>query len=103
MSQGRLMGGVYHPRSRGAAMSDALADARRALAGLARVAVMRGAGGLLFLAALATLAALASYSAGDASLNNATGNATSNLLGPLGAIGADILLQAFGVAAIAAL
>ena len=103
MSQGRLVGGVYHPRSRGAAMSDALADARRALAGLARLAVMRGAGGLLFLAALATLVALAGYSAGDASLNNATGNATSNWLGPLGAIGADILLQAFGVAAIAAI
>ena len=103
MSQGRLVGGVYHPRSRGAAMADAMADARRAMGSLARLAVMRGAGGLLFLAALAALVALASYSAGDASLNNATGATTSNWLGPLGAIGADILLQAFGVAAIAAL
>ena len=43
MAQGRMIGGVYHPRSKGGAMSDALADARRALARLARIAAMRGA------------------------------------------------------------
>jgi S-DNA-T family DNA segregation ATPase FtsK/SpoIIIE len=103
MSQGRLIGGVYHPRSRGAAMSEALADARRALANLVRLAIIRGAGGLLFLAALATLAALASFNSADASLNNATGAETSNWLGPMGAIAADILLQAFGLAALFAI
>jgi hypothetical protein len=62
MASNRMVGGVYHPRSKGGAMSDALADARRALARLTRIAVMRGAGLLLFVAALAALAALASYS-----------------------------------------
>ena len=40
----RYGGGVYQPRSRSAAMADALADARRALARLTRLLVMRGAG-----------------------------------------------------------
>ncbi len=98
-----MAGGVYQPRSRGAAMADALADARRALANLLRLALMRGAGGLLFLGGLAALVALASYSADDSSLNNATGHQDSNWLGPLGATAADILLQSFGIAALAAL
>ena len=34
-------GGVYHPRAKGGAMSDALADARAALARLARMAMLR--------------------------------------------------------------
>jgi S-DNA-T family DNA segregation ATPase FtsK/SpoIIIE len=101
MAQGnRMIGGVYHPRSKGGAMSDALADARRALARLARIAVLRGAGLLLFAAALAALAALASYSGDDASFNNANARPVANLLGPLGATAADLLLQTFGFAAI---
>jgi DNA segregation ATPase FtsK/SpoIIIE, S-DNA-T family len=100
MAQSRMVGGVYHPRSKGGAMSDALADARRALARLARIAVMRGAGALLFAAALAALAALASYSGDDASFNNANARPVTNLLGPLGATAADLLLQTFGFAAI---
>ena len=95
-----MVGGVYHPRSKGGAMSDALADARRALVRLARIAAMRGAGALLFAAALAALAALASYSRDDASFNNANARPVANLLGPLGATAADLLLQAFGFAAI---
>ena len=83
-------------------MSDALADARRALARLARIAAMRGAGLMLFLAALAALAALASYSGDDASFNNANARPASNLLGPLGATAADLLLQTFGFAALCA-
>jgi S-DNA-T family DNA segregation ATPase FtsK/SpoIIIE len=98
-----MSGGVYQPRSRGAAMADALAEARRALANLLKLAIMRGAGLLLFLGGLAALVALASYNAGDASLNNATGHAVSNWLGPFGATAADILLQSFGIAALAAL
>ncbi|HWY62887.1 MAG TPA: DNA translocase FtsK 4TM domain-containing protein [Rhizomicrobium sp.] len=100
MASNRMVGGVYHPRSKGGAMSDALADARRALARLARMAVMRGAGLLLFAAALAALTALVSYSGDDASFNNANARPVANLLGPLGATAADLLLQTFGFAAI---
>src|ERR1700722_2992511 len=102
MAQGRMIGGVYHPRSKGGAMTDALADAKRALARLARIAAMRGAGLLLFLAALAALTALATYSGDDASFNNANARPVSNLLGPLGATAADLLLQTFGFAALCA-
>ncbi len=95
------MAGVYQPRSRGAAMSDALAEARIALARLTQLVIMRGAGLLVLLATLAVGLSLASYSPGDPSLNNATGRAVSNWLGPLGATAADVLLQAFGIAALA--
>jgi DNA segregation ATPase FtsK/SpoIIIE, S-DNA-T family len=101
MAQGsRMVGGVYHPRSKGGAMSDALADAKRAMARLARMAAMRGAGLVLFAAAMAALVALASYHGDDASFNNANGRPVSNLLGPLGATAADLLLETFGFAAI---
>ncbi|HEY2885956.1 MAG TPA: DNA translocase FtsK 4TM domain-containing protein [Rhizomicrobium sp.] len=99
----RMTAGVYQPRSKGAAMADALADARRSLARLIQMLIMRGAGILLFLCAAAALIALVSYDSRDASLNNATGVEPSNLLGGLGATAADLLLQAFGVAAVAAL
>jgi len=99
----RMTAGVYKPRSKGAAMADALADARRSLARLIQMLIMRGAGILLFLCATAALLALVSYDSRDASLNNATGVEPSNLLGGLGATAADLLLQAFGIAAIAAL
>ena len=95
------MGGVYQPRSPGAAMSDALADARRALARLIQLATMRGAGAVIVLSTLAVALSLASYSPADPSLNNATGRAVANWLGPLGATAADVLLQAFGFAALA--
>ena len=101
MAQGsRMVGGVYHPRSKGGAMSDALADAKRAMSRLARVAAMRGAGLVLFAAAMAALVALAGYHGDDASFNNANGRPVHNLLGPLGATAADLLLQTFGFAAI---
>ena len=93
--------GVYRPRPRGAAMTDALAEARTALARLTQVAILRGAGALVLLAALAVALALATYSSGDPSLNNATGRPVDNWLGPLGATAADVLLQAFGIAAFA--
>src|SRR5579871_6845459 len=101
MAQGRMIGGVYHPRARGGAMSDALADARAALARLLRILTLRGAGLALILAALAALLALASYSADDASLNNANLRPVSNWLAPLYAVAADLLLQIFGLAALA--
>jgi DNA segregation ATPase FtsK/SpoIIIE, S-DNA-T family len=96
-----MIGGVYHPRARGGAMSDALADAKAAMNRLLRVLAMRGAGLALVLAALAALLALVSYSADDASLNNANLREVGNWLGPLGAVAADVLLQIFGLAAVA--
>src|ERR1700690_1034267 len=50
-------------------------------------------------AGLALLIALASYDPHDPSLNTASSRETHNLVGPLGAIAADLLLQSFGVAA----
>ncbi len=99
MSQ--MIGGVYHPRAKGGAMSDALANARAALARLARMAMLRGAGLVLFAAACAAMLALLSHHADDASLNSSNGRAVSNWLGPLGAVAADLLLQTFGFAAVA--
>jgi len=52
------------------------------------------------LAALVLLVALASYNPHDPSLNTATSQAASNLLGTPGAIIADGLLQYFGAAAV---
>src|SRR5215469_9277937 len=101
MAQGRMIGGVYHPRARGGAMSDALADARAAVNRLLRMLAMRGAGLALVLAALAALLALVSFSADDASLNNANLREVSNWLGPLGSVAADLMLQIFGLAAVA--
>jgi S-DNA-T family DNA segregation ATPase FtsK/SpoIIIE len=101
MGNSRMIGGVYHPRARGSAMSDALADARAAMNRLIKMLALRGAGLALMLAAFAALLALVSYSADDASLNNANLRDISNWLGPLGAVAADLLLQIFGVAAIA--
>jgi S-DNA-T family DNA segregation ATPase FtsK/SpoIIIE len=96
-----MIGGVYHPRARGGAMSDALADAKVAMNRLLRILAMRGAGLALVLGALAALLALVSYSADDASLNNANLREAVNWLGPLGAVAADLLLQIFGLAAVA--
>ena len=50
---------------------------------------------------VAALVALASYSSSDASLNNANVNDVGNWLGPLGAVAADLMLQIFGIAALA--
>src|SRR5258708_5283013 len=97
----RATSGIYQPRSRGAAINDALAEARQALSDLTKSVVLRGAGGLLFIAGLAAIASLATYSPDDASLNNATGAVVRNWLGPLGATAADLLLQQFGIAALA--
>jgi len=98
-----MVGGVYQPRAKGSAMQDALADARNAMNRLMRMLVLRGAGLLLVIAASAALLALLSYSADDASLNNANYRPVGNWLGPIGAIAADELLQALGLASVLAL
>jgi S-DNA-T family DNA segregation ATPase FtsK/SpoIIIE len=95
--------GVYQPRSRRMAMADALAEARLAMARFLTVLSLRGAGLLLFLGSAAAIVAVATYNSADASLDNATGAAPTNLLGSFGAIAADLLLQTFGIAALAAL
>jgi S-DNA-T family DNA segregation ATPase FtsK/SpoIIIE len=92
--------GVYQPRSRRAALNDAFDDAKRSVIKFCREAALRGAGGLLLLVALAGTLALVFYNPADASLNNATGTASSNLLGGFGAAAADFLLQSFGLAAL---
>jgi len=101
MAQSRMIGGVYHPRAKGGAMSDALTDAKYALNRLMRIAALRGAGLLLVAAATVALLALVSYSSDDASLNNANLREASNWLGPFGAVAADLMLQIFGWAAVA--
>src|SRR3954464_15352518 len=93
--------GVYQPRSRKAAFADALADARRTVARALRVAMVRAAGALVFLGASAGLVALATFSPNDPSLSNATGREPSNWLGGFGATAAALLLQTFGIAALA--
>src|SRR3569832_1776254 len=95
-----MAGGVYQPRSRGAAMQDVLADARRSMARLLRRVIMRGAGLLLMLAGTVALLSLLTYSATDGSLTIVTGVEPSNLFGGVGATAADILLQSFGLAAV---
>ena len=75
---------------------------------LARIFLIIGAtqliaGLVLALGSAAAIIAVFSYDSQDASVNNATGALPFNLLGPLGATAADILLQAFGLAAVAAL
>jgi S-DNA-T family DNA segregation ATPase FtsK/SpoIIIE len=97
----RMASGVYQPRTRGAAISDALAEARQALSEMLKAIALRSAGGVLFAAELAASLSLATYSPDDASLNNATGREAANWLGPFGATAADLLLQQFGIAALA--
>ena len=95
--------GAYQPRTRRAELADSFDELRRALAEFLTTVAFRGAGGLLFLGCSVLLVAIASYSSGDASLNNATGQNTHNLLGGFGATAADLLLQTFGLATLAAL
>jgi S-DNA-T family DNA segregation ATPase FtsK/SpoIIIE len=100
MKRAKLAGGVYHPRAKGSAMSDALAEARAAMARLSVMVAQRSAGLLLLGCAFAGLVALATYSSADASLNNANMRGVSNWLGPFGATAADLMLQWFGIAAL---
>ena len=61
-------------------------------------------GGVTLLVGLTLVwASLATWSVLDPSLTHATANAPRNLLGPLGAIVSDLLLQTFGLAAVLAL
>ena len=83
-----MIGGVYHPRATGGAMSDALADARRALARLtAHRWPCAARACCCSLAAPAALVALASYSLRRCQPQQCQSARRLQLLGPLGAIG----------------
>ena len=77
--------GVYQPRKRGAALAESFANARRQVARLLKIALNRGAGLLVLVAAAAVLVALMSYNPNDPSPNTATAREATNLLGPFGA------------------
>ena len=62
----------------------------------------RGLGLVLAVLFVFVVLSLATFHAGDPTLNNATGNAAENLMGAAGAGVADLLLQTLGLAAIAA-
>ena len=100
MSRSRSMG-VYQPRARKMAFADAMAQARLTVMRALRTAMFRSAGATLFLFAITGIIALASYNSADPSFDNATAREASNLLGRYGAIEADLLLQVFGLAALA--
>ncbi len=59
------------------------------------------AGAVLIIGALLLTAALATWSVQDPSLSHATMNPVRNVLGPYGAITADLLMQLLGLAALA--
>ncbi len=93
--------GIYQPRKRGAALAESFDNARREVARLLKIVLNRGAGLLVLAAAAAVLVALMSYNPDDPSPNTATARQATNLLGPIGATAADILLQYFGFASLA--
>ncbi|MDR3526392.1 MAG: DNA translocase FtsK 4TM domain-containing protein [Rhizomicrobium sp.] len=93
--------GIYQPRKRGAALAETFDHARHEVARLLKIALNRGAGFVVVAAAAAVLVALMSYNPADPSPNTATARHATNLLGPVGATAADILLQYFGFASLA--
>jgi S-DNA-T family DNA segregation ATPase FtsK/SpoIIIE len=98
---GARTSGVYQPRRKGAWLSETFAEARHKTAALLKLALFRGAGLTVLVAAAAVLVALISYNPNDPSSDTATGHEATNLLGPLGATAANLLLQYFGFASLA--
>jgi DNA segregation ATPase FtsK/SpoIIIE, S-DNA-T family len=93
--------GVYQPRTRRAAFSDAMDDARVVVTRFMLSAAMRGSGALLLLICLAAILSLATFNPEDAGINTATTNTATNLLGGVGAVTSDMLLEWFGFASLA--
>jgi S-DNA-T family DNA segregation ATPase FtsK/SpoIIIE len=100
MSASRRMVGVYQPRSRAGALSDALAEFKTWSARIMSQTVRRSVGLVLMLTAAALLVSLATYHSADPSLDNATGRAVSNWLGQPGAFAAGFVLRLFGLGAL---
>ena len=101
MGTARRSYGIYQPRSRRGAFTDAVANFRELITRTLHEAVRRTLGVLLFAFMVLALLALASFDPSDPSLNEATGREVHNWLGVPGAYGADFLLQAFGLGALA--
>jgi S-DNA-T family DNA segregation ATPase FtsK/SpoIIIE len=72
-----------------------------ALGAFLRRRAVEAGGIVLVTGAIASALALASWSVNDPSWNNATAASARNLLGTPGAIGADLLIQVFGLGAVA--
>jgi S-DNA-T family DNA segregation ATPase FtsK/SpoIIIE len=72
-----------------------------ALGAFLRRRAVEAGGIILVTGAIASALALASWSVNDPSWNNATAASARNLLGTPGAIGADLLIQVFGLGAVA--
>ena len=91
------------PATRASVTSTPLAGVRRFASPAVKAAIRRRLfeflGLACGLAGLALLVALASYDAADPSLSTATTRRAANLVGPAGAMLADLLLQGFGWAA----
>ena len=80
MSMSRRSVGVYQPRSRRAAFSDALSTLRAYVLQLLSEAFRRTLGLALMITAAALLAALGSYDTADPSFDNASARETTNWL-----------------------
>jgi DNA segregation ATPase FtsK/SpoIIIE, S-DNA-T family len=91
--------GVYQPRSRRGQIGDAFESFRTWLKNLLSETLWRGCGLALLLVAIAMFMSLLSHDPADPSLNVATEREVTNWLGGLGAYGADLLFQLFGLAA----
>ncbi len=75
--------------------------ASAALSGFVRRRVAEAVGLCLLAAAIIAAIAMASWSVNDPSLNNATAAPVRNLVGAPGAVAADLLIQMFGLGAVA--
>ncbi|MEL6374029.1 MAG: DNA translocase FtsK 4TM domain-containing protein [Pseudomonadota bacterium] len=75
----------------------------RALQGRLRTWVRQGVGCAMVVVAIAGCVSLLTWSVNDPSLSQARGGQIANLLGPLGAIASDLLLQIFGLISVFAL
>ena len=76
--------GAYQPRTRRARMADRIEDLRRKAMHALNVLLVRGAGAMLLFLSILGFVALASYSPGDSSLNNAASAVAANYAWSLG-------------------
>src|SRR5262245_62596346 len=95
MSMHRTVG-VYHPRSRRAQVTDALASARAFVTGLLFEGVRRALGLCLVVLAFAIVVALLTYDPADPSFNVATWRLPQNWMGASGEYTDDLLFEMIG-------
>ena len=87
----------------GASAPLALADTGHGIQAFARRQIWRLAGFALFAFVAFALAALGTWNVDDPSFSHATGNAVTNAMGYPGAVFADLAMQFYGLASVAAL